>query len=123
MDALLQQIEEVVGPHRVEVRVGLIQKLERLVVLGEKKETENSQELLFTLAHSLKTRPFSSGWGSGAGGGCSKMPSLSALRDYVSTKSQYSLHCHPEVILSQSQPKKRALAIDKRYLAPTWGDL
>ena len=49
-NVLLQQIEEVVGPHRVEVRVGLVQQVERLVVLSEQQETENGQELLLTFA-------------------------------------------------------------------------
>ena len=50
-DVLLEQLQVVVGPHRVEVRVGFVEEVQRLVVLREEQQAEHGQELLLTFAH------------------------------------------------------------------------
>jgi len=56
-DVVLEQLEEVIGPNRVEVGVRLVEQIKRLVVLGEQQQAEHRQELLLALAHLGELHP------------------------------------------------------------------
>src|SRR4030095_9869192 len=50
-DVLLEQFQVVIGPYRIEMGVGFVQEVQRLVVLCKEQQTEQGQELLLAFTH------------------------------------------------------------------------